>query len=59
MNLAIVEQAAEFRANHHTSVGESLIAATAHVHKLTLATRRTADFAATGIRLVNPWERPA
>jgi len=32
-----------------------MIAATALVHDFTLATRNTADFAATGVRLVNPW----
>lgn len=32
-----------------------LIAATALVHDFTLATRNTADFTGTGVRLVNPW----
>lgn len=53
---AIAEQAADFRAAHDTPFEDSLIAATAKVHDLTLATRNTADFAATGIRVVNPWE---
>ncbi|HRQ87447.1 MAG TPA: type II toxin-antitoxin system VapC family toxin [Bacteroidia bacterium] len=56
---AIAEQAADYRAAHGTSTEDSLIAATAKVHRLTLATRNTADFAATGIQLVNPWEHPA
>lgn len=34
---------------------DALIAATALVHGLTVATRNTADFAATGVALVNPW----
>jgi predicted nucleic acid-binding protein len=38
------------------SLNDSLIAATAKVHGLTLATRNTADFAATGIALFNPWD---
>ena len=54
----IAEQAAEFRAAHGMSSEDSLIAATAHVHGLTLATRNTADFQACGIKLVNPWEYP-
>ena len=53
---AIAEQAADFRAAHDTPFEDSLIAATAKVHDLTLATRNTSDFLATGIRVVNPWE---
>jgi predicted nucleic acid-binding protein len=53
---AIAEIAALYRADHETPYYDSLIAATAKVHGLTLATRNTADFQATGISLVNPWE---
>lgn len=53
---AIAEQAADFRAAFDTPFEDSLIAATAKVHDLTLATRNTADFLATGIRVANPWE---
>jgi predicted nucleic acid-binding protein len=35
---------------------DALIAATALVHGLTLVTRNVSDFAATGVRVVNPWE---
>lgn len=34
---------------------DAWIAATALVHGLTIATRNTADFAATGVALLNPW----
>jgi len=34
---------------------DSLLAATALQHDLTLVTRNTADFAGTGVRLINPW----
>jgi predicted nucleic acid-binding protein len=51
----IAEQAAEFRANLGTALADSLIAATAKVHNLTLATRNIADFQSCGIKLVNPW----
>ena len=54
---AIAEQAADFRAKHDTPFEDSLIAATAKVHDLTLATRNIADFQACGIKLVNPWEQ--
>jgi predicted nucleic acid-binding protein len=52
---AIAELAADFRADHETPFEDSLIAATAKIHGLTLATRNIADFEATGIPLVNPW----
>ena len=55
----IAELAADFRAAHGTPFEDSLIAATAKVHGLTLATRNTADYKATGIQLVNPWEHGA
>jgi len=38
---------------------DSLIAATARRHGLHLMTRNTADFAATGVLIVNPWEQPS
>lgn len=53
---SIAEQSAEFRAAHGMSSEDSLIAATARIHNLTLATRNTADFQECGIQLVNPWE---
>lgn len=35
---------------------DSLLAATALFHGLTLVTRNTADFSATGVELLDPWE---
>lgn len=34
---------------------DSLIAATALVHNMTVATRNVGDFAGTGVSIVNPW----
>ena len=34
---------------------DALLAATAHVHGLTVVTRNTADFQATGVALLDPW----
>jgi len=53
---AVAELAADFRAEHKTPFEDSLLAASAKIHGLTLATRNTGDFAATGIAMVNPWE---
>jgi predicted nucleic acid-binding protein len=36
---------------------DGLIAATALVHNLVVATRNLADFKATGVRLLNPWQQ--
>ncbi len=35
-----------------------LLAATALVHQLGVATRNVEDFARTGVRIVNPWDEP-
>ena len=48
---------AALRASGQTMpVKDSMIAATALAHGLTVATRNTRDFAKTGVRLVNPFE---
>ena len=56
IHLGIAEQAADFRAVLGLPYNDSFIAATAHTHDLTLATRNISDFEKTGIRLVNPWD---
>lgn len=52
----IAELAADFRASHGTSVEDSLIAATAKVRNLTVATRNITHFKACGVEIENPWE---
>ena len=37
---------------------DSLIAATALVHGMTVVTRNTVDFYPTGVNVLNPWESP-
>jgi hypothetical protein len=37
---------------------DSLLAATALQHNLTLVTRNTADFEGLGLQLINPWQDP-
>jgi predicted nucleic acid-binding protein len=43
------------RQGHRMPLTDSLIAAIAKRHNLTLATRNPADFAHTGLRIVNPF----
>jgi predicted nucleic acid-binding protein len=38
---------------------DALIAATALVHGLTVATRNVSDFERTGVGVLNPWEASA
>jgi predicted nucleic acid-binding protein len=57
VDLTIAEVAADFRYAHSTSVNDSLIAATAKVHGLTVATRNIDDFTPTGVPVFNPWEQ--
>jgi predicted nucleic acid-binding protein len=35
---------------------DALIAATAMVHNMTVVTRNVADFEATGVTVLNPWD---
>jgi predicted nucleic acid-binding protein len=45
----------EVSSDRTRSVVDTLIAATAMVHRLTLITRNTRDIAGTGVAVVNPW----
>jgi predicted nucleic acid-binding protein len=50
-------QADAEKAGHRLPAMDSLIAATALCHGLTLATRNTDDFRHCGIPVLNPWIR--
>jgi predicted nucleic acid-binding protein len=56
VDAAVARRSAALHVPNPGPYRDSLIAATAIVHKMTLVTRNTADFQASGVPLVNPWE---
>lgn len=56
VTMAIADREAHLQVPDPKPKADALIAATALVHNLTVATRNTADFEATGANLVNPWD---
>jgi predicted nucleic acid-binding protein len=52
---AVAEEWGRLNAPDRLPVVDGLLAATARVHGLVLVTRNTADFARTGVRLLNPF----
>jgi len=55
----VADRAAIYHVPDPAPFADALIAGTAAVHGLTVATRNTADFARFGVPLVNPWEGPS
>ncbi len=53
---SVADEWGRINAPANRPVAGSLIAATARVHGLTVATRNTADFEPCGVAVVNPWE---
>lgn len=58
MSADIATRCARLHVPDPRSERDSWIAATALVHDLTVVTRNVADFAQTGVALLNPWDAP-
>ena len=59
VDLTVARAAAELHVPNPRPVHDALIAATGRIHHLTIVTRNTADFEATGVQLINPWHAMA
>ena len=55
IDTAIAQQCAKLHIANPRSERDSLIAATALVHGMTLITRNVCDFEKTGVEIINPW----
>ena len=55
IDTAVAQRCATLHVPNPRSDRDALIAATALVHGLTVATRNVADFERTGVGVVNPW----
>ena len=58
MDTAVAQRCAALHIPDPRSERDALIAATALVHGMTVATRNVADFAPTGVSVFNPWGEP-
>jgi toxin FitB len=56
VDAAVARRSAALQVPHSRPYRDTLIAATALVHSLTVVTRNVADFESTGVRWLNPWE---
>ncbi len=56
INTQIAQRCAKLHVPDPCSDRDALIAATALVHGMTVVTRNISDFAATKVRLLNPWD---
>jgi len=55
IDTAVAQRCASLHVPNPRSDRDGLIAATALVHGMTVATRNESDFQATGVAVVNPW----
>lgn len=58
VDTAVARRSARLHVPNPQPYRNGLIAATALVHGLTIATRNVTDFEATGVLLLDPWEKP-
>ena len=58
IDTAVAQRCARLHVPDKRSERDALIAATALVHGMTVATRNVADFAPTGVAIIDPW-RPS
>ena len=56
IDMAVARRGAMLHVPDPRPIRDSFIAATALVHGMTVVTRNVADFASTGVALVNPWD---
>ena len=59
VDLAVARRCASLHVPDPRSERDAMIAATALVHGLTVVTRNRADFAPTGVTILDPWEYAA
>ena len=59
IDTAVAQRCARLHVPDTRAERDALIAATALVHSMTVVTRNAADFAPTGVPLVNPWCSPS
>ncbi|MCI3133751.1 type II toxin-antitoxin system VapC family toxin [Phenylobacterium aquaticum] len=55
IDTAVARRCAALHVPDPRSERDALIAATALIHGMTVVTRNSADFAATGVNMLNPW----
>jgi toxin FitB len=56
IDTAVAQRSAQLHVPNPRPIRDGLIAATALVHRMTVATRNDADFAGTGVAILNPWK---
>ncbi|MFJ1302100.1 type II toxin-antitoxin system VapC family toxin [Pseudomonadota bacterium AL_CKDN230030165-1A_HGKHYDSX7] len=55
VDAAVAQRSAKLHVPDPYPLADKLIAATALAHGMTVVTRNVGDFAASGVRLINPW----